>query len=111
MAEALQLLRKVPVFQDLPEEHLEWFLSRSGEMRVKAGDTYARQGDPADAMFVVLEGEIQGRGELSGETVVFPLQPGAVTGILPFSRMKTYTLSGRAVTDAHLLRFPATLFP
>jgi signal transduction histidine kinase len=111
MAEALQLLRQVPVFQDLPKEHLEWFLSRSQEMRVKAGDIYARQGEPADAMFVVLEGEVQGRGELAGETVVFPVQPGAVTGILPFSRMKVYTLSGRAVTDAHLLRFPASLFP
>lgn len=111
MAETLQLLRKVPAFDALPEEHLQWFLSRSQEIHVKAGETYARQGAPADAMFVLLEGEVQGRGELSGETVVFPLLPGAVTGILPFSRMKTFTLSGRAVTDAHLLRFPASYFP
>ena len=111
MAETLQLLRKVPVFEGLPEEHLEWFLSRSQELRLKAGETYSRQGDPADAMFVVLEGEVQARGDLVGETVVLPIHAGAVTGILPFSRMKTFTLSGRAITDAHLLRFPASLFP
>lgn len=111
MAETLHLLQKVPVFEGLPDDQLEWFLSRAQELRVKAGETYARQGAPADAMFVILEGEVQGRGELSGETVVFPLQPGAVTGILPFSRMKNFTLSGRAVTDAHLLRYPASLFP
>jgi signal transduction histidine kinase len=111
MAETLQLLRKVPVFEGLPEEHLEWFLSRSQELRFKPGETYSRQGDPADAMFVVLEGDVQGRGELAGETVVLPIPAGSVTGTLPFSRMKTFTLSGRAVTDVHLLRYPASLFP
>src|SRR3954468_13569248 len=111
MAETLQLLRKVPVFDGLPEEHLEWFLSRSQELRFKPGETYSRQGDPADAMFVVLEGDVQGRGELAGDSVVLPIPAGSVTGTLPFSRMKTFTLSGRAVTDVHLLRYPASLFP
>jgi signal transduction histidine kinase len=111
MAETLQLLRKVPVFEGLPEEHLEWFLSRSQELRFKPGETYSRQGDPADAMFVVLEGDVQGRGELAGDSVVLPIPAGSVTGTLPFSRMKTFTLSGRAVTAVHLLRYPASLFP
>ena len=111
MAETLQLLRKVPVFEGLPEEHLEWFLNRSQELRFKPGETYSRQGDPADAMFVVLEGDVQGRGELAGDSVVLPIPAGSVTGTLPFSRMKTFTLSGRAVTAVHLLRYPASLFP
>src|SRR4051812_16701057 len=111
MVETLQLLRKVPVFDGLPEEHLKWFLSRSQELRFKPGETYSRQGDPADAMFVVLEGDVQGRGELAGDSVVLPIPAGSVTGTLPFSRMKTFTLSGRAVTDVHLLRYPALLFP
>ena len=62
-------------------------------------------------MFVVLEGDVQGRGELAGDSVVLPIPAGSVTGTLPFSRMKTFTLSGRAVTDVHLLRYPASLFP
>ncbi len=45
-------------------------------------------GDPADAMFVVLEGQIQARGELGGETAIFTINAGQVTGLLPFSRMK-----------------------
>ena len=80
-------------------------------MNLKAGDVYSRQGDPADAMFVILEGQLQGRGELGGETFVFDLEPGDVTGLLPFSRMKQFTVSGRAVTDSRALRFPASLFP
>jgi signal transduction histidine kinase len=104
-------LRRVQEFADLPDDQLDWFLSQSRELNLKAGEIYARQGDPADAMFVILEGHLQGRGELGGETFVFDLEPGDVTGVLPFSRMKQFTVSGRALTDSHALRFPASLFP
>src|SRR5271167_3687004 len=110
MVEKSELLR-VPVFADLPDDQIAWFISQSQEMDLKAGDVYSRQGDPADAMFVILEGQLQGRGELGGETFVFDLEPGDVTGLLPFSRMKRFTVSGRAVTDSRALRFPASLFP
>ena len=104
-------LRRVTEFADLPDDQLDWFLSQSQEMNLKAGETYSRQGDPADSMYVILEGHLQGRGELNGETIVFDLEPGDVTGVLPFSRMKQFTVSQRAVTDGRALRFPTSLFP
>src|SRR5258708_6827796 len=110
MVEKSELLR-VPVFADLPDDQIVWFLGQSGEMHVKAGETYVRQGDPADWMFVILEGQFQWRGEFGGETVVLSAKPGDVTGVLPFSRMKQFTVTGRAVTDGRVLRFPASLFP
>ena len=111
MAEALELLRRVPVFEGLPDDQITWFLGQSQELSLKAGDVYARQGDPADAMFVILDGHLQGRGELAGDTVIFDLEPGDVTGVLPFSRMKQFTVSGRAESDSRALRFPSSLFP
>ncbi len=110
MVDKSQLLR-VPVFADLPDDQIDWFISQSHEMNLKAGDVYSRQGDPADAMFVILEGQLQGRGELGGETFVFELEAGDVTGLLPFSRMKQFTVSGRALTDSRALRFPSSKFP
>jgi signal transduction histidine kinase len=110
MVEKSELLR-VPVFADLPDDQIVWFISQSQELHLKAGESYSRQGDPADAMFVLLEGQLQGRGELGGETIIFDLKPGDVTGLLPFSRMKQFTVSGRAETDSRALRFPASLFP
>ena len=104
-------LRRVPVFADLPDDQLDWFLSQSQEMNIKAGDVYSRQGDPADAMFVILEGSGQWRGERAGETFVFELEPGDVTGVLPFSRMTHFTVSGRAMTDGLALRFSKSKFP
>jgi signal transduction histidine kinase len=62
-------------------------------------------------MFVILEGHLQVRGELNGEIIAFELEPGDLTGVLPFSRMKQFKVGGRAVTDSHALRFPASLFP
>lgn len=110
MIERSELIR-IPTFADLPDEQVEWFLSQSREELLKPGDTYIRQGDPADNMFVILEGEFQVRGEINGETVSFSLNPGDVTGILPFSRMKKTPVTGRAVSNGRLLRFPAAQFP
>src|ERR1700691_5547095 len=101
----------LPLFPDLPEDQIEWFLSQSQELNLKAGEAYSRPGDPADAMFVILEGKLQARGELSGETFAFELEPGDVTGILPYSRMKQFTVGGRAEIESRALKFSASQFP
>ena len=104
-------LRRVPAFADLPDDQITWFLANSREQNVAAGETYVRAGDPADAMFVILEGQFQWRGEFAGETVMFSAKAGDVTGVLPFSRMKQFMVTGRAVTDGRVLKFPASLLP
>ena len=110
MVEKSELLG-VPVFADLPDDQIAWFLSHAEEIVLKPEDTYLHQGSPADAMFVILEGQLQARGELGGEVFSFMAKPGDVTGVLPFSRMKTFPLTGRAITSGRVLRFPASLFP
>src|SRR5579859_8086003 len=104
-------LIQVPVFADLPDDQIDWFISQSEELHMKAGGTYIHQGDPADSMFVFLEGQLQSRGEFGGETFFFNSKAGDIGGVLLFSRMKFYTVSGRALTDSRVLRFPVTAFP
>ena len=110
IVENSELLR-IPAFADLPEDQITWFLSQSQEIHVKAGETYALQGAPADSMFVILEGQFQWRGELGGEAVVFSSSVGDITGVLPFSRMTHFSVTGRALSDGRVLKFPAALFP
>ncbi|MFZ0734512.1 MAG: ATP-binding protein [Candidatus Sulfotelmatobacter sp.] len=110
MADASEVLRESSAFEGLPDDQIVWFLSQSKEVQLNAGEVYARQGDPAEAMFVLLEGKFQWRGEFGGQTLVVDLEPGEITGVLPFSRMKKYTLNGRAVTAGRVLRFPAAKF-
>src|SRR5882762_8158480 len=109
MVEKSELL-SVPAFVDLPDDQIAWFISQSEELLIKADETYIHQGDPADSMFVILDGQLQGRGEFGGETIFFHSKAGDIGGVLPFSRMKFYTVSGRAITDSRLLRFPAAQF-
>lgn len=106
-AELIQLA----VFANLPEDQIAWFISQSREIALKPEEIYVHEGDPADAMFVVLDGQLEVRGELAGGLVTFPVQPGDVTGLLPFSRMKQFPLTGRALISSHVLRFPAAQFP
>ncbi len=103
-------LQSVPAFADLPQEQIEWFLTQAQSLRFKAGDILMTAGDPADSMYVLLEGQIQARGEFAGESMVVTVEPGQVTGKLPFSRMKVFTFGSRALTDCRILRYPASNF-
>src|SRR5215469_752624 len=104
-------IRGLPAFADLPDEQIGWFISQSQEMNLKPDEIYIHQGDPADGMFVVLDGQLQIRGELSGGLFTFTIMPGEITGALPFSRMKQFPVTGRALVASRILRFPASLFP
>lgn len=104
-------LLRFPTFAGLPEEQIAWFLGQSQEINLKAGEVYAKQGDPPEAMFVLLEGEFEWRGDLGGDNTVIPGKVGDVTGALPFSRMKQFTVTGRTLKEGRILRFPAALFP
>ena len=104
-------LRKIEVFADLPQDNLEWFASHCTEYRFAAGETIFREGTPAEFMSIFLEGRVYARREADGaSSPVFLVKKGAVTGLLPFSRMTHVTVTGRAEEPVRLLQFPGTLF-
>jgi CRP-like cAMP-binding protein len=104
-------LRRVAAFSNLPEDQINWFLSHVQEVLVQAGEAFVRQGESADWMVIFLDGLFQWRGEFGGDTVSLPARAGDVSGVFPFSRMKRFTVTGRAVTHGRLLKFPAARFP
>jgi signal transduction histidine kinase len=89
-------IRKVPVFVDMDEADLNWFIDRTHEFRFEPGEMMMREGTPAKLMFVLLEGELRGRKEHGGEGPVITMEAPTVTGLLPFSRLKNYGLTVRA---------------
>src|SRR5437763_1119048 len=94
-------LRKVPAFADLSDADLEWFIAHSEERRVGAGEIVSREDSNADTMLVILDGEIRGRRESEVDGPTYTVQAPAVTGFLPFSRMKVVPLTARAVRPVH----------
>jgi signal transduction histidine kinase len=105
----------VQVFADLSDEELQWFADNAEDHRFAAGDLVFRKGDKADTMVVYLEGEVHAYWDETDHDMVYIARAGErsteVTGMLPFSRMTEFTVTGYAVTDVRLLRFPVRLFP
>src|SRR5579863_477291 len=109
-AHVAEALRKVPVFIDLPESDLHWFIDRTHEFRFEPGETMMREGTPAKLMFVLLEGEIRGRKEAGGDGPVLTIEAPTVSGLLPFSRLKHYGLTVRATLPTWGLAYSHAYF-
>ncbi len=107
----VEQLRKVAVFSDLPQEDLLWFVSKCQELRISPGDIMMCEGDKPEFMIVMLEGEIRARAEHGpADGPVFTMSSGEVSGMLPFSRLKVVSVTGRAVVPSHYLAFHVTHF-
>lgn len=105
-------LKAVEAFQGISDDNLEWFAEHATEALYAPGEIIVREGETAEFMFVVLQGEFTGRQESAGpDGPVFHIKAGAVTGLLPYSRMKQIKITSRADTNLCLLKFHSRLFP
>jgi signal transduction histidine kinase len=105
-------LRKVPAFSDLAPDELEWFIAHGEERIAKPGDVLAPEDSPPEWMLVLLEGEMRGRREADGpDSQSYTVSAPAVTGFLPFSRMKKVPMTARAVTPMRALALHSSQFP
>jgi signal transduction histidine kinase len=97
-------LRQISIFSDLRDDQLQWFVSNAKQLRLSSGDVLLHEGDPAEALFVLLEGEIRGRRENGGaDGPGFVARAGQVVGLLPFSRMTHFPLTARAIASTWML--------
>lgn len=98
-------LRQIKIFSDLREDQLQWFVSNSEGRSLVPGEILFHEGDPVDALFVLLQGAIRGRRENGGgDGPSFEARAGDVTGLLPFSRLTHAPLTSRAIEPTWLLR-------
>ena len=100
------------VFADLPEEFLTWLIS-VGEVREgDDGDVFVEPNSPADEMSVILSGSIRMRFAMRGYPLtIIPFSAGAVTGLLPYSRMTTIAARIYAVGHTRVLAIHRRHFP
>ena len=104
-------LRRVPLLADLAEDDLAWIAAESELVELPAGGVLFTPGEPAEWMFIALEGTLQAQREQVGPGApLFVFRAGDIGGTIPFSRMTTFTGTGRAVTRARVARFPKGRF-
>ncbi|HEX3554944.1 MAG TPA: ATP-binding protein [Thermoanaerobaculia bacterium] len=107
-----QALRSVPLLADLTEAEIGWLAEHAEEIHLADGEVTSREGEPADRMSIVLTGELMGRREKGGGEAsrVFIARAGEITGLLPFSRMRVWPSTVRAVGPTRLAAIPAARF-
>lgn len=109
--EIVAALERVGPLQGLEPCEYEW-LARNGTERFAAsGSILFEDGDPANHMNIILKGEIHVQRKRGGPHTLFIGRSGQITGLLPFSRMKSHGGQGYAVTDVWTLEFHRSLFP
>ena len=88
------------------------WLANNGEERIAAaGEILFEEGAPAEHMMLILKGEIHVRRQRTGPMSLFIGRSGQMTGMLPFSRMKSYGGQGFAASDVWALLIHQSLFP
>jgi signal transduction histidine kinase len=109
--EILNALRGVRQLDGLTEQEFLWLVHHGLEFSAPAGTRLFSDGDPALYMTILLVGEIQVRRQYTGQGSIFIGRSGQITGLLPFSRMKTAGGNGLATEDIWGLQISKNLFP
>ena len=109
--EIIEALKRVAPLHGMEQNELEWLATHGVERKEPAGTTLFHEGDPATTMNILLKGEIHVRRGRGVPAAFFIGRTGLITGLLPFSRMKTYGGHGYVVTDAWSLEFERESFP
>ena len=100
----LKTLRQVPLLSELSDEHLQC-LAGGEELSLEAGEYIARQGDPADGFYIILDGETEWTRNVEGENVpAVILGKGDVFAELILLLDEPYPTTGRALTKVHLYK-------
>jgi signal transduction histidine kinase len=108
----IEMLRQVPVFSKLPDDRLCWLMEQGKEVWVEPGQFHRREGDPADHVFVLLDGEVRiARQEGNQEVLLVTYTAKTLYGELPILTGDQYFwASGQAITSCHILELSKDVF-
>ncbi|MBS1824131.1 MAG: GHKL domain-containing protein [Acidobacteria bacterium] len=101
-------LMRMPLFEGEGVDAIEWIAARMQMRSFDAGENVLADGDPAREMIIVLEGEIH--LQRSGTDRILVIPAGQATGLLPFSRMRTWGARGWATQPLRLATLDAEHF-
>jgi len=109
-------LRKVHALRDLPDEHLQWILERGKYQEYEDGCIILKPGQSADEMLFILDGSASFYMDVHGRQVYYFTfsnneNTGGVTGLLPYSRMKSSPGYSYAIGLVKVLALHKKYFP
>jgi signal transduction histidine kinase len=104
-------LRRLPLFADLSEEDLDQLYQMAELVSIQAGELLMVEGDPGDALYIVLDGmfEVSKRSGQQ-EVVIAACKPGEVLGEMSLLDQAPRSASVRALTNSQLLKISQATF-
>jgi hypothetical protein len=111
--EKMMLIRQVPIFADLAPDDLEELALIVEERRVETGRDLFREGDPGDAVYLIVKGSVQvimGGNDGKPERVLNELGAGACIGEMAVLDASPRSATVRATDRTRTLRVPGEGF-
>lgn len=106
------ILRRVPVLSKLPDKKLQWMIDQGKEVRLQPGQLLRAEGEPADCVFVLLEGSFRMTQRVGNQDLLLKQHdmPDLVGEVPLLMGVPQFWASGRAVTACHILELNAETF-
>jgi signal transduction histidine kinase/CRP-like cAMP-binding protein len=106
----IEALAKVPIFEGLSDSQLEQITNRCREEAHLAGSFVCKEGDPAEALYIIQDGKIALEMGIRvwpvqrvRQVVIESLAPGEVFGLSGVTDPHTLTMSARAIETSKLI--------
>ena len=108
-------LKTVIALNELPDEHLQWIIDHSEYKEYEDGSQIKKTGEEADVLIMMLEGAVSFYMDVKGRLVFYhhfdnDKASGGITGVMPYSRMKTYPGCSFAVGKLRTLQLHKKYF-
>lgn len=110
-ADTVAFLRAIDVFKSMPDDVLEELAVDTDVLQLRTGDVLMREGDSADAVFVVRHGRMRTYVVVGDERrVIGEIGRGEVVGEMALLTDHVRTATVEALRDSELLRIDADRF-
>jgi CRP-like cAMP-binding protein len=103
-AAAARALAATPLFAGMPSDALQALVENLQLVSLESGEPLFHQGDPGDALYVIVEGEVSVQGEGPPRVEMSRLGPGSFLGEVALMTDQPRSATVVCVQDAELLR-------
>jgi signal transduction histidine kinase len=108
---SIEFLRRLPLFAGLSEPDLERLYQQAQPMELAPNDLLIEEGAPGDALFVLIDGELQVTKRSGAQDVKVDIRtPGSVIGEMSLLDNTPRSASVRAITPSRLLTISKDVF-
>jgi len=102
-----EFLRRIPLLEGLSDADIEWVASFAVPEDLAAGGVLATEGEPGDALYLVISGDLEViKRSGSGDVPIARLGPGEIVGEMAVLESRSRTASVRALSPVRVLCIP-----